>query len=158
MHQKKPKNNNPPAPQQKQEVNREQKKNGRYEIFNSNNGKPSACKWIGSISALVSLMMIVVIIIFYMAHVAEGALLIQIIDKLIEVFGISAGLLGIKSISSSIGGNKVTIQNTTNSDGSMTRTKTMSRRYGGAGGGYEDEEETQDEMIPGEETTEEEKL
>ena len=117
-----------------------QKKN-RYEIFQSNNGKPSACKWVGSISALVCLALFVAIIIFYMVHVAEGAIVLQILDKIIEVFGISAGLLGLKSISSSIGGNRVTIQNTTNSDGTQTRTRTMSKRYGGAGGSYEDDEE-----------------
>lgn len=76
-----------------------------------------------------------------MVHVAEGAIVLQILDKIIEVFGISAGLLGLKSISSSIGGNRVTIQNTTNSDGTQTRTHTMSKRYGGAGGGYEDDDE-----------------
>ena len=119
---------------------KQQKKN-RYEIFQSNNGKPSACKWVGSISALVCLALFVAIIIFYMVHVAEGAIVLQILDKIIEVFGISAGLLGLKSISSSIGGNRVTIQNTTNSDGTQTRTRTMSKRYGGAGGGYEDDEE-----------------
>jgi hypothetical protein len=83
----------------------------------------------------------VAIIIFYIVHVAEGAIVLQILDKIIEVFGISAGLLGLKSISSSIGGNRVTIQNTTNSDGTQTRTRTMSKRYGGAGGGYEDDDE-----------------
>ena len=123
-----------------EQLQKQQKKN-RYEIFQSNNGKPSACKWVGSISALVCLALFVAIIIFYMVHVAEGAIVLQILDKIIEVFGISAGLLGLKSISSSIGGNRVTIQNTTNSDGTQTRTRTMSKRYGGAGGGYEDDEE-----------------
>jgi hypothetical protein len=82
-----------------------------------------------------------------MVHVAEGAIILQILDKLISVFGISVGLLGVKSIASSVGGNKVTIQNTTNSDGSITRTKTMSKRYGGAGGSYEDDEEVIEEIA-----------
>ena len=99
------------------------------EMFRSHNGQPSACKYVGSISALVSLAMFVAVIIFYMLHVAEGAVVLQILDKTIEVFGISAGLLGIKSISSSIGGNRVTIQNTTNADGTVTSTRTTSRRF-----------------------------
>lgn len=135
------------VPAHKQDCQQPQKKS-RYEIFNSNNGKPSACKWIGSLSAIVTLAMIVASIIFYMVHVAEGAIILQILDKLISVFGISVGLLGVKSIASSVGGNKVTIQNTTNSDGSITRTKTMSKRYGGAGGGYENDEEVIEEIEP----------
>ena len=82
-----------------------------------------------------------------MVHVAEGAVVLQILDKIIEVFGISAGLLGLKSISSSIGGNRVTIQNTTNSDGTQTHTRTMSKRYGGAGGGFEDDAELQEREM-----------
>ena len=134
-------------PAQRPDVRQPQQKKRRYEIFNSNNGKPSACKWIGSISAIVTLALIVASIIFYMVHVAEGAIILQILDKLISVFGISVGLLGVKSIASSVGGNKVTIQNTTNSDGSITRTKTMSKRYGGAGGSYEDDKEVIEEIA-----------
>lgn len=99
------------------------------EMFRSYNGQPSACKYVGSISALVCLALFVAVVIFYMVNVAEGAVILQIMDKIIEVFGISAGLLGIKSLSSSIGGNRVTIHNTTNADGTVTRTRTTSRRF-----------------------------
>ena len=108
------------------------KKKGTFsmpEMFRSYNGQPSACKAVGSISALVCLALFVAVVVFYMLHVAEGAVILQILDKIIEVFGISAGILGIKSLSSSIGGNRVTIQNTTNADGTVTHTRTTSRRY-----------------------------
>ena len=79
------------------------------EIFLNNSGKTSSTKTIGLISSLVCMLLFVVLVIFYMFNVKESAVILLFIDKIITVFGISAGLMGIKSISSSIGANKVNV-------------------------------------------------
>lgn len=84
---------------------------------------------IGFWGAIVALIMFIVLIIFYMTHVAEGTMIIELMHLDLTLFGLSIGLLSVRQISSSLGGNKVTIQNTTNADGSITRQRTMTRRY-----------------------------
>jgi len=79
------------------------------EIFLNNSGKTSSTKTIGLISSLVCMLLFVVLVVFYMFNVKESAVILLFIDKIITVFGISAGLMGIKSISSSIGANKVNV-------------------------------------------------
>jgi len=99
------------------------------EMFAQNNGKTSAELMIGFWGAIVALIMFIVLVIFYMTHVAEGTMIIELLHLDLTLFGLSIGLLSVRQISSSLGGNKVTIQNTTNADGSITRQRTMTRRY-----------------------------
>ena len=47
-----------------------------------------------------------------MFNIPESGVILSFIDKIITIFGIAAGLMGIKSISSSIGANKTIIENT----------------------------------------------
>lgn len=44
-------------------------------------------------------------IIFYMCNVAEGAMILEMIDRIISFFGISTALMGVKSVTSSFGKN-----------------------------------------------------
>ena len=46
-----------------------------------------------------------------MFNIPESGVILSFIDKIITIFGIAAGLMGIKSISSSIGANKTIIEN-----------------------------------------------
>ena len=46
-----------------------------------------------------------------MFNIPESGVILSFIDKIITMFGIAAGLMGIKSISSSIGANKTIIEN-----------------------------------------------
>ena len=80
------------------------------EIFLNNSGKTSSTKTIGLISSLVCMMLFIILVIFYMFNVKESAVILLFIDKIITIFGISAGLMGIKSISSSISHNKIDVE------------------------------------------------
>jgi len=83
------------------------------ELFLNTNGKTSVTKAIGFGASFVCITMFVAMMIFYMVHPAESETVLLFIDKIITFFGISAGLMGIKSISSSFGQNhRVTIDNT----------------------------------------------
>ena len=75
------------------------------ELFLNTDGKTSITKLIGFASSFTCLVMFVVMIVFYMFHVGESTVVLDFVDKIIMFFGISSGLMGIKSISSSFGSN-----------------------------------------------------
>lgn len=75
------------------------------ELFLNTDGKTSITKLIGFASSFTCLIMFVVMIVFYMFHVGESSVVLDFVDKIIMFFGISSGLMGIKSISSSFGSN-----------------------------------------------------
>lgn len=82
------------------------------ETFMNPNGKTSATKLIGMSSSAMCIIMFIVMSIFYMFNVAESGVVIVLIDKIIQFFGISAGLMGVKSVTSSFGtNNKIVITN-----------------------------------------------
>ena len=82
------------------------------ELFLNSNGKTSITKLIGFASSFVCIIMFVIMLVFYMINVGESEVIIVFIDRIITFFGISAGLMGIKSISSSFGkDNKIEMNN-----------------------------------------------
>ena len=82
------------------------------EVFLNTNGKTSSTKLIGLLTAMICLLLFVTMVDFYMFNLPESGVILSFIDKIITIFGIAAGLMGIKSISSSIGANKTIIENT----------------------------------------------
>lgn len=72
------------------------------EALNNDNGRTSSKKIIGLLSSGVCLLLMVALVIFYFSHTGDALLILQFFDKIITVFGISAGLLGVKSIANAI--------------------------------------------------------
>lgn len=89
---------------QKKNMNVEEKtfKFSWAQIFSNANGKTSATALVGFISSMVCLILFCVLTAFYFFNVAEAATVMAIIDKTITYFSISAGLLGLRSISSTL--------------------------------------------------------
>ena len=82
------------------------------ELFLNTNGKTSVTKAIGFAASFVCIFMFVAMMIFYMIHPLESETVLLFIDKILTFFGISAGLMVIKSISSSFGQNhRVSVNN-----------------------------------------------
>ena len=73
------------------------------EIFANNNGKTSSTKIIGFIVSIVCLMIFIMLVIYYFYNPGECANILEIIDRTVSYFSISAGLMGVKSITSSFG-------------------------------------------------------
>lgn len=83
------------------------------ELFSNSNGKTSSTKWVGLTSSMVCLVLFISLTIYYFIFPAECGNILEFIDRVITFFSVSAGLMGIKSISSSIGSRgKVEIKNT----------------------------------------------
>lgn len=73
------------------------------EACNNDNGRTSSKKLIGLLSSAVCIILLVALVIFYFTHTGDAIVILQFIDKIIMVFGISAGLLGVKSVANAIG-------------------------------------------------------
>lgn len=46
-----------------------------------------------------------VLVVFYMCNVAEGAMILEMIDRVVSFFGISTAFMGVKSVTASFGKN-----------------------------------------------------
>ena len=79
------------------------------EIFANNNGKTSSTKIIGFLVSIVCLIIFVMLVIYYFYNPGECPNILEIIDRTISFFSISAGLMGVKSITSSFGRQKIEI-------------------------------------------------
>ena len=79
------------------------------EIFSNNNGKTSSTKVVGFIASGVCLFLFVILVLYYFINPGECANILEFIDRTITYFSVSAGLMGIKSITSSFGKNKIEI-------------------------------------------------
>lgn len=77
------------------------------EAFNNPDGKTSANKVVGVTTSFVCLLLFVVLVIFYFINPHEAANVLLLIDKTTIYFSVAAGVMGIKTISSSFGGNKM---------------------------------------------------
>ena len=95
------------------------------EVFLNTNGKTSSTKLIGLLTAMICLLLFVIMVVFYMFNIQESGVILSCIDKIITIFGIAAGLMGIKSISSSIGANKTIIENTVQQQQTKAPAKTV---------------------------------
>ena len=102
------------------------------EIFSNSNGKTSSTKLVGFITSMVCLFIFVSLMVYFFFMPVHGALILEFIDRTVTYFTVSAGLMGIKSISSAFGKHRVEI---TDNSQPVKKTKTV-RHY------EEDDEET----------------
>lgn len=72
------------------------------EAVNDGNGKTSAKMLIGVTASFLCMLLFVAITIFYFIHHEQSDVVMQLYDKIIIIFGIAAGLMGVKSISNAI--------------------------------------------------------
>ena len=79
------------------------------EIFANNNGKTSSTKIIGFLVSIVCLFIFIMLVVYYFFNPGECANVLEIIDRTVSYFSISAGLMGIKSVTSSFGKQKIEI-------------------------------------------------
>ena len=83
------------------------------EIFSNNNGKTSSTKVVGFIASCVCLFLFLILVLYYFINPGECANILEFIDRTITYFSVSAGLMGIKSITSSFGKNRIEITDAT---------------------------------------------
>lgn len=87
------------------------------QMFSNANGKTSASAAVGFIASMVCLALFCVLVAFYFFNVTESGTVLAILDKTITYFTVSAGLLGVRSITSTIAdGNKIKIGGNDNDD------------------------------------------
>lgn len=79
------------------------------EIFSNNNGKTSSTKVVGFIASCVCLFLFIILVLYYFINPGECGNILEFIDRTITYFSVSAGLMGIKSITSSFGKNRIEI-------------------------------------------------
>ena len=77
------------------------------EIFSNNNGKTSSTKVVGFITSMVCLLIFIVLVVYYLINPLECSNILQFIDRTTTYFTVSAGLMGIKSVTSAFGKSKV---------------------------------------------------
>ena len=104
------------------------------EMFSSEQtGKTSVILFVSGLGSITTTVLIIALVVLCATKVIEATIVLSLIEYVLTYYGISVGLLGVRSIASSFGGNKVTVSNVTNSDGSRTMTHTIKRReYFGA--------------------------
>lgn len=76
------------------------------EAFNNNNGKTSANKVVGVTASFVCLILFVSLVFYYFINPHEATSILALIDKTTTYFCVSAGLMGVKTISSIFGDKK----------------------------------------------------
>lgn len=67
------------------------------------NGESSASGFCGVIACVVSMILLLVLIVFYMFNLPEAGTIMALIDKLILLFGVGASLLGLRKVSGMFG-------------------------------------------------------
>ena len=105
------------------------------EMFSSEQtGKTSVILFVSGLGSITTTVLLIALVVLCATKVIEATIVLSLIEYVLTYYGISVGLLGVRSITSSFGGNKVTVSNVTNSDGSRTMTHTIKRReyFGGA--------------------------
>lgn len=68
------------------------------EMFSNTDGKTSASAFVGTVVSLVTVLLFIILMIFYFTHPNESSVILQFIDRLTMYFGIASGLLGLKSL------------------------------------------------------------
>lgn len=79
------------------------------EIFANNNGKTSSTKVVGFITSMVCLLLFLMLVIYFFINPAAAAPILEFIDRTVTYFSVSAGLMGVKSITSAFGRHKIAI-------------------------------------------------
>ena len=129
------------------------------EMFSSEQtGKTSVILFVSGLGSITTTVLLIALVVLCATKVIEATIVLSLIEYVLTYYGISVGLLGVRSIASSFGGNKVTVSNVTNSDGSRTTTQTIKRReYYGANDSSILEEDMLDVPQAGEEDEGEDK-
>lgn len=96
-------------------------------------GKTSAILIICLLASFVVAALLIALVTLLSLKLVESTVTLSLIETILSYYYMpTMGLLGIRSISSSLGsGQKVSISNITNSDGTQTRSKTITRRERG---------------------------
>lgn len=99
------------------------------EMFSSEQtGKTSIILFVSGLGSIITAVLLVSLVVLCAVKLIEASIVLSLIENVLTYYGISVGLLGVRSITSSFGGNKVSISNVTNSDGSRITTHTIKRR------------------------------
>lgn len=77
------------------------------EAFNNDNGKTSGNKLIGITTSFVCLSILVACTIYYFIVPDQGETVLELLDKVIFFYITGCGTMGIKTISTHIGGNSI---------------------------------------------------
>lgn len=72
------------------------------EAINNDSGRTSSKKLIGMITSVICLLLILVLTLFYFFNTDQSSVILQLYDKIIMIFGISAGLMGVKSVANAV--------------------------------------------------------
>lgn len=99
------------------------------EMFSSEQtGKTSIVLFVSAVGSIITAVLLIALVIFCAVSLIESPVVLSLIDSVLTYYGISIGLLGVRSITTSLGGNKVTVSNVTNSDGTRMTTHTIKKR------------------------------
>lgn len=79
------------------------------EIFSNNNGKTSSTKLVGFITSMTCLLLFLALVIFFFFVPAQGAMVLEFVDRTVTYFSVAAGLMGVKSITSAFGKHRIEI-------------------------------------------------
>ena len=79
------------------------------EIFANNNGKTSSTKLVGFITSMVCLLLFMSLVVFFFFNPETSKEILEFIDRTITYFSVAAGLMGIKSVTSAFGKQKIQI-------------------------------------------------
>ena len=74
--------------------------------------------FVSGLGSITTTVLLIALVVLCATKVIEATIVLSLIEYVLTYYGISVGLLGVRSITSSFGGNKVTVSNVTNSDGS----------------------------------------
>ena len=77
------------------------------EIFSNNNGKTSLTKVVGFVTSMICVLIFMPLVVYYLSNPGECHNILQFIDRTITYFVVSAGLMGVKSVTSAFGRSKV---------------------------------------------------
>ena len=81
------------------------------EIFANNNGKTSSTKLVGFITSMVCLLLFISLVIYFFCNPQASKEILEFIDRTITYFSVAAGLMGVKSVTSAFGKQKISIAN-----------------------------------------------
>lgn len=99
------------------------------EAFNNPNGKTSSNKLVSVVTSFVCLFLFVILVIYYFINPSEAANVLALIDKTTVYFSVAAGIMGVKTIASNFGGNKITIGvQETNNEMPVTESNNVSEK------------------------------
>ena len=79
------------------------------EVFANNNGKTSSTKLVGFITSMGCLLLFMSLVVFFFFNPETSKEILEFIDRTITYFSVAAGLMGVKSVTSAFGKQKIQI-------------------------------------------------